>query len=53
MRLNAGFKVRSFDRYIKGKLKIMLLGVDSACDADYLKGRMPLNICNIEPYIAE
>ena len=34
MWLNAGSKVRSFDRRdIKSKLKIMSLEVDSACDA--------------------
>ena len=32
-------KVRSFDRDIKSKLKIISLKVDSACDADYPKGR--------------
>ena len=31
--LNAGSKVRSFDRDIKSKLKIMSLEVDGACDA--------------------
>ena len=32
--LTAGSKIRSFDRYIKIKLKIMSLEVDNACDAD-------------------
>ena len=34
MCLNAGSKVRSFDRDIKSKLEIMSLEVDSACDGD-------------------
>ena len=52
--LNAGSKVRSFDRDINSKLKIMSLEVDSACGADYPKGRTrPLNVCNIDPHIAE
>ena len=33
MWLNAGSKVRNFDRDIKSKLKIMSLEVDSACNA--------------------
>ena len=33
MWLKLGSKGRSFDRDIKSKIKIVLLGVDSACDA--------------------